>query len=454
MNNSQIAAAIAAILGTAAGSAALAQSVTTPTQAAAPSVALYIAGSSAAAKGVLASLETDLCGNAYLLFESTSNKNFFAVSCIPAAGKAGANGTDPYTVWYRDEGGSVVGALPIASGYAPKQLDLTALTACITNPCIPTITGSSTANGVDDSFTGALVGHTVDFGILDVEPAVFGLASKHNYPNAYSTTVWGAPALSTIGGLPSGTLFDEIYGIFVNNTSLTEGGSAVSTANPLKLSKQMVAKILDHTVTNWSTVTDITGNPVASSSVPVVIVNREQGSGSRAATDLLITGDSCQTQGLVLSEQNIAGKSPVNVDYFATGDVLGAANTITGAITYATIDQSASALSIVSLNGIAPSPLAAATGQYDFWVEATYVQNPNTTFVALQTSLINFLVSDLQTVGTTPHLVDVDAIPNSHNTASATFVANTAVAGLGGATIYINPFTRSGVTCNPPTYTP
>jgi ABC-type phosphate transport system substrate-binding protein len=464
-SNTTIAAAIAAVLGTAAGSAFATApgTATTPTQAASPTVSLYIAGSSAASAGVLSALESDLCGDQYLLYSSTSNKNFFAVSCEPASGVAGTtNATTVYTVWYRDEGGSVVGALPVVTGYNPKQLDLTQLTGCATNPCTPTILGASTGNGTDDSFTGALVSEPVQFGILDVEPSVFGLASEHNYPTAYSNTVWNPSnipiptVLSGLTNLASGSLFDEVYGIFVNNASLTEGGSAVSTSNPLKLSEAMVANILSKSVTNWSLVTDVTGNPVASGNVPIVIVNRETGSGSRAATDLLITGDACKSGGKVLSEQNVTGKSPVNVDYFATGDVLTAANTITGAITYATIDQTKPNLSLVSLNGITPSNLAAAAGQYDFWVEASYVVNPSqaSTFSPAQSSLVTFLTTELQNVGTTPHLVDIDAIPTAANGASATLTAQTAPSGLGGASIYINPFTRAGTTCSVPGYVP
>jgi len=473
-STTKIAAAIAAVLGTATGSAALATTrsvvhpatapgtAVTPTQAASPAVSLYIAGSSAASKGVLAALETDLCGGQYLLYSSTNNKNFFAVSCEPANGVAGTtNSTTVYTVWYRDEGGSVVGALPIVTGYKPLQLDLTQLTGCSGNPCIPTIAGASTGNGTDDSFVGALVNEPVQFGILDVEPGIFGYASQHNYPTGYSNATWNPSnipiptVLSGLAGLSGGQLFDEVYGIFVNNSGLFENGTAVSTGNPLKLSEAMVANILAKTVTNWSLVTDVTGAPVASSSVPIVIVNRETGSGSRAATDLLITGDACQTGGKALSEQNVGGKGATNTDYFATGDVLAAANTAAGAITYATIDQSASNLSLVSLNGIAPTNANAATGQYDFWVEASYVVNPNQTYTAAQSSLISFLTTELQNVGTAPHLADVLAIPSSNNAASVGLgTPSTAPSSLGGATIYVNPFTRSGTTCNLPGYVP
>jgi hypothetical protein len=144
--------------------------------------------------------------------------------------------------------------------------------------------------------------------------------------------------------------------------------------------------------------------------------------------------------------------------YFSTGDVLAAANSVAGAITYATIDQSASNMTKVSLNGIVPGNLAAATGQYDFWVEATALTNPNVSYSSLQTAFINYFTSDLQAIATAPHLIDVLANPLvAGNTASANTVgtgSTTTVSGLGTATIYINPFSRGKVTCALPVYQP
>jgi hypothetical protein len=62
----------------------------------------------------------------------------------------------------------------------------------------------------------------------------------------------------------------------------------------------------------------------------------------------------------------------------------------------------------------------------------------------------------MQTEATAPHVADVVAIPGvpagSGNVAHSV-LANSASAGggaLGAATIYTNPFTRAGVTCNLP----
>lgn len=447
--NAKIAAAIAAILGTVAGTdSALAQVSNPPSLANATSagVTLYVAGSSAAKNAVLGALQADVCGGASnaLTFTSTSNGNFFAVSCAPASGKAGADGNTYYTIYYRDEGGSVVGALPIVNNVNINQLDLTQITSCVSSTvCNPTVTGGSTANGVDDSFTGPLTKQPVQLGILDVEPAA--LATSKNYPNGYSTTVWGPknPAgLVSLNG-KAAALFDEVYGIFVN----TKSTGANFTESPLALSKQMVEQILTQNITDWSKVTDVSGNPVTSGSLAITVVNREPGSGSRAATDLLIAGDTCEAQG-----KNLLGTT----GYFSTGDVLGAANSVAGAITYATIDQSASNMTQVSLNGTVPGNLAAATGQYDFWVEATVVTNPNVTLSPLQSAFVSYFTSDLQAIATAPHLVDVIANPTvGGNTAKVNTVgtaSTTTVSGLGTATIYINPFSRGRTTCSLPTF--
>jgi len=67
-------------------------------------------------------------------------------------------------------------------------------------------------------------------------------------------------------------------------------------------------------------------------------VNREQGSGSRTATDLYFTGDHC-----TIPLQTRFRNPRRYGDYFSTGNVLAAANTIPGAITYASIDNAAAA---------------------------------------------------------------------------------------------------------------
>lgn len=441
--NFHVAAAIAAILGTAAGTGAEAAAPPTLAQAAAAPFQLYISGSSAASKAVLGALQVNLCGGAVnaLSVAGSPNTNFGAVSCAPASGVAGANGTNFYTVYYRFEGGSVTGALPIANNDAVEQLDLTksSFITCTGNTCTATVTGTSAANGTTDTFGGAVSPHAVQLGILDVEPAAL---VGNNYPTIYSTTAWGKNNPSGVAALASGVLFDEVYGIYVNT------GTTPGIKKPLSLSTQMVQNLLTKQITDWSQVTDTSGAQVSSTSIPVVIVNREVGSGSRAATDLLIAGDVCQVGGAKIQEA-----SKTATDYFSTGNVLDALNAQGGGISYATIDNAPeSNETLVSLNGITPTNANAASGQYPFWVEATFATNPNSIPDA---NLLSFITNSLQAVGTAPHLADVLANPTvggntPHVALGAGNTASGSLTGLGSATIYVNPFSRSKVTCNIP----
>jgi hypothetical protein len=447
--NAHIAAAIAAILGTAAGSGSAFATGAVPTlaEAASPDVSLYIAGSSAAKNAVLGALQTNLCGGASnaLTITSSPNTNFLAVSCRPgtvANPVAGGDGTKVFTVYNRFEGGSVVGALPIANNDAVNQLDLskTGSITCGATTCTATVNGTSSANGTTDTFTGAVSTHAVQMGILDVEPAAL---TGNNYPSPYNTANWGPVNPSGVAGLTSGVLFDQVFGIYVNT------GTTAGIATPLNLSTQMVANILTKQVTDWSAVTDTGGNQVSSVSIPIVIVNREQGSGSRAATDQLIAGDVCQAGGAKIAE---ASKNAV--DFFSTGDVLNALNTVGGGISYASIDNAVhSNETLVNLNGVTPTNLNAAGGSYPFWVESTFTTNPN---AVADAALLTYLTSSMQAIGTAPHLGSILANPGvGGNTAHVDVVnhGNTAtgsLTGLGSAKIYVNPFSRSKVTCTVP----
>ena len=439
-----LAAAIAAVLGTGAAYA------TPPSLADIESTTnnIFIAGSSAAKNAVLGALETNVCGGAgnAFIFNSSGNTNFFAVSCVPVAAASPAH-TGVYNFFYRDEGGSVVGMLPIVNTKAINQLALTAGTigGCGSSPCSITVTGTSSANGTTDTFgpTGTVAKQFVDIGIADVEPAALIGA---NYPTPYSTTVWGPVNPSGLVNLPATQLFGEVYALMVNE------GSTIFTENPLNLSLQTAQQILTHKIRDWSLVTDVNGNAVTSGPLAITIVNREKGSGSRTAADLLIAGDVCTTGGGSLFDPG--GANPT--DFFSTGDVLAAVGGVQGGITYATIDQTLPAgVTKVTLNGVAPSNLSAASGAYPFWVEATFVINPSS---PADQAVMAFITSALQTEATAPHLADVLAIPGVPSGPGANVphavIANSSssVPALGNAAIFVNPFTRNGVTCNAPLY--
>jgi len=444
--NITIAAAVAAVLS---GGAAYAAAPTLAEITAVPAAnTINIMGSSAIKNALLASIQNNFCGGAGNFTNITSsgnNSNFLGVSCTPAANQATNAGV--YNVFVRYEGGSVSGYLPIVNaasivGTCCKEISGSSLTTLT-----PSINGESTTNGTDDSFqiTGGSFAEVVpDMGIGDVEAAAL---IGNNYPTAYSSAVWGPTNDAGLFGLGTKGLVDEVYALFVNENS------TLFTENPLNLNLQMVNNILQHKVTNWSQVLDANGNAVTSGTLAITIVNREPGSGSRTATDILLVGDGC---GSASSPAAIFNKSGA-AQYFSTGDVLSAANTVAGAITYATIDNAGSKanLSLVSLNGVAPTNLAAAQGTYPFWVEAQYVNNAGNT--GADSAAINNIATALQSFATTAALADINVIP-ALAAANGTGTLNTPVhlnpvgngavpTGGGTATVYINPYTRSGHTC-------
>jgi len=445
VSNLKLAVAIASVL--AAGSTYA--TAPTPAQAQATQYPLYMAGSSAAVNGVLGVLEKTLCGGSYSLFSSTGDTNFFAVSCTPASGLfTGANGTDVYTVWYRDEGGSVTGALPLVTGSSINQMLLTATTSS-SSPYTVAISGSSALNGIDDSFGSGVFKAPVYFGITDVEP---GQLIGNNYPSAYKTSVYGHATSAQLAALATTAVFDQVFGIFVNTSSgFTEGtsGQGSSTAS-LALPYQTITNILNGSVSDWSTVTDVNGN-APSAGLPITIVNREQGSGSRTATDIFFTTDQCNKASVSPIQESTGGTA----DYFSTGNVLAAANGIPGAITYASIDNAGNAsypnLTLVAINGVQPSNLAAAAGAYNDWFEATAVTGPNLGSLPSNTqNLIAFLKTKLSVEATAPGAVDVLAVPSSVNTPNVPVSSTASV--NNGKTIYINPFTRNKNSCAVPAF--
>jgi len=453
--NLKIAAAVTAALASGASFAAGPSIATINSTPAANTI--NIMGSSAIKVALSNSILTNFCGgagNATVVTSNGNNTNFLGIACTPAAT---VSNTGNYNVWIRYEGGSVSGFLPIVNPGNPiNEIDGPSLTA---NPI--TINGSSSANGTDDSFTvaagGALSRHVPDLGIGDVEPkALVG----NNYPIDYSTGVWGNQNQAGLFGLGSSGIIDEVYALYVNENS------SLFTENPLNLSQQTIAAILTHQVTNWSQVYDINNNAVVSGPLAINIVNREYGSGSRAATDILLVGDGCGSGGNPTTLFTKTGAQR----FFSTGDVLKAANTLPGSITYATIDNTQKVspqanMVWVQINGVAPSNLAAAQGNYPFWVEAQYVNNAGNT--GADTAAVKAIISGLQSVSTTASLADIDAIPNITNATGTPTHFNTTVhlnpsltatvpSGGGtnsdgtSSTVYVNPFTRNGVTCNNP----
>ena len=456
--NHLIAAAVVATLGCAAASAQTVPPTLQQVQGVSRANTLYISGSSAISGALTNTILSSFCtpSTVQKITSSGNNTNFIGISCVPQSGVA--TNTGYYNIWIRYEGGSVSGYLPIVNNKPIKFISAAGL-----SNFTPAVNGNSTANGTDDSFTGVpFVSAINDLGIGDVEPqALIG----NNYPTAYSTTVWGPQNPKGLYKLAGQQLVDEVYAVYVTETTASVTSNPFANAgSDLKLSHETLANVLNGTFTDWSQVYDISGNPVltGSNTLPITIVDRETGSGSRAATDILLAGDACgATNGSAL-QSTLADTS--GVDYFSTGDVQNAGKLIQGAVTYVSIDHALSGTNpttvAIDIDGVVPSNLNAAQGIYPFWVEASYVNN--TAITKGDSKAVNNIVSALQNEATTAELADIVAIPNVTSANGANGGAfNTDVyfkasksaynnGATGSATIYVNAFSRGGVTCSNP----
>jgi hypothetical protein len=426
--NLKIAAAVAVAVG---GHMAAHAAGPTFAQCATAGATLYVAGSSAAQSAFSVALATDLFDSNGETTMSASNGNFKAYCGFAKSGNgAGIAAGTITTLYYRGEGGSVVGALPIASGKPVKMLDISSGACQVASPAT---TGTSATVGTTDGWGGCVTNHAVEMGITDLEPTVF---TPPNYPSAYSTAVFGTASKAQLAALTSTKLFQQVFGLYVNTSGINGGG----TGQAVNLTRETAAAILEGNYTDWSAVPSASGGQVSTVSAPITLVNREAGSGTRTGATIYFLGTNCVTFPATLSDPGPDG--------FATGDVLATAAATAGAITYASIDNSNASLSIASISGVTPSNLAATNGQYDWWFEATAqkgtITSPN------GTALYNFLSGgELTNLATAPHAVDVNAIPNAGNPANVAAVPVTAST-VNSKTIYINPFTRAGNSCNIP----
>jgi ABC-type phosphate transport system substrate-binding protein len=432
MRNLQIAAAVALAIG---GHSA-AQAAQTPAACAAAGATLYVAGSSAAQPSFGTALAADLfdAGGETVISATGGNGNFKAYCGAAKAGNgAGVPTGTIVTVYYRGEGGSVVGVLPIVSGKPVKQLDLSQPSCQIAGPVV---NGTSATVGTTDAWSGCVTNHVVEMGVSDLEPTVF---TSPNYPSAYSTTVFGTASKAQLAALVPVPLFQQVFGLFVNTSGINGGASGQA----IDLTRETAANILEGNYVNWNAVPTASGGVVSSTSQPITIVNREAGSGTRTGATIYFLGTNCSTAPGTLLDPTPA------TDGYATGDVLSTAATTPGAITYASIDNNGKqpALTMASINGVAPDNLKSTSGTYDWWFEATAQKGTITSPGG--TGIYNWLTGgELSNIATAPHVKHIMAIPNTSNIPLVPVTGSASL--VNGVTIYINPFTKSGNSCSIP----
>jgi ABC-type phosphate transport system substrate-binding protein len=411
---------------------------------------LVMAGSSAAAPAVANFIETQVCGssaNTLLVTSSGGTKNFLAYSCQipnqiddPIGGGASIPANTIVTIYYRTEGGSVVGALPVATNHTIKRLNLADGTCTGTGLLATcTVNGATTNSGLTDTWSQAVTNDLVQLGVTDVEPSQLISA---DYPTNYATSAFGSATVAQMQSLGTSPLLQQVFALVVN--TLNQGFSAAS------ISKESAANILNGTYTNWNKVPNIAGNALTTASHAITRINREPGSGTRTSANIYFLNYLC---GQVSPIPARAGE----VLNFSTGDELNAVQATPGAVGYASIDNlltSANStkypnLVMVALNGVAPGNFAAATGQYDYWFEATLVPNPSVNQSSQTATLSNYLTANLPDLASAPALPDINVIPGAgpSNNPALPIPSN---GQAGTAAVYVNPFSRSGNSCTVP----
>ena len=463
MGNMKIAAAVSGILAAAAAPSAFAAYVGEPaaqTAAAAAPAAnfFYTGGSSAAVSGFGTGVGADVCQAGTLATFVTIPGKVPAAqnpgTPIPAVGtpdfrmfSCTANGNLPtltgqtINIAYRADGGSVVGAYAPLNNAAVNELNIATAwcvadastanqydcaTALNTTQAVPAgaaaITGTTVANGPADSYGGALVKHTLYYGISDLEPGVFGnskgnhgagggnddpLSSSAGAPYPY--TFLGADAtVNQLQAMTHTLVFQQTFG-WVANTAL--GISDISSAD--------LAAIMSGATTDWAHIpksaADGAAGPVAGPGTKIILCQRDLGSGTRSSADIVFTGDGCNPYGAAISNTYIP--LGANNDNFSTPDELACVQANANSIGYVSVDNFSKAgttypnVKALTLDGRTASNAATATGSYQYAVEASINKNGAYAPSANETAFFGRMVTDLQALATAPQSAQINALP-------------------------------------------
>jgi hypothetical protein len=253
---------------------------------------------------------------------------------------------------------------------------------------------------------------------------------------------FGTATPAQLKSLPATHVFDQTFGLVVN----VKGQSFTS----VNLTRESAANIVLGNYSDWHNVPDaITGNPISSVSSSITRINREPGSGTRASANVFLLGYHCS------SAVSMPNPQPGEVLNFSTLDEMNAVNNVPGSIGYASIDQILNPSNgtkftnviLASIDGVAPSNQAAATGRYGWWFEATLI--PETGVTGGSLALSTYLQNELGRLSEMPPIPELLAIPGirSSNTASTPLTTNF---GTGTLAVYVNPYGRAGNSCSVP----
>ncbi len=341
-----------------------------------PAVVLHMSGSSAlqnAVSMVAESLFTS--GNVIELWDGdgtsagTKGSNQRAYLGIVKTGTLPDGYTVPSSiagkevlVYYRAQGGSVYGVVPVALGSSIAFLDKSTCgsSSVKTNSLtgIPVYSCTGTTNAVTEA------------GISDVDPATnnapINLASVAGVPTF--------PPLNAtqLASLHSSTVLAQVFGVPVNGTAAQGSLAPVDgTHHPamLNLSSAQVGGLMGGTISDWAAV----DSSITAGTTTLVVCRRQPGSGTQASVNAEVFGNPCMSGGaapLTFGSTATLGSSAV----VGAGNVVVVENSSSGNVaqcmTYANSSNGTKAIDVTTGNLVTPG---AANS-----VVLNAVTNPNT----------------------------------------------------------------------------
>lgn len=476
--NLKISAAVAAVIACSAVPA-FASDLTTTTNVqngTTAGVVLNVSGASAQRDAFVSFMARTVCqSGTFDLYRASpsAGADFRAYSCrvVNDAGVYGGAANQLAVVFYRSEGGSAWGPVPMSRRNATAPFytaanDIAVTRLNVDNSC--TTTSSASVGTVvytvhecpvpandyqlaTDTFTDAnLALSVVDLGVADEEPKMY---SGVNFPTV-STRLTQIPAgsrdsfMNAINSIAQ-VGFGQTFGIIVNNTS---GPFSGTTGTPKRtIGKNVLAGIFNGTYKNWNQIVSSDGTLVSSTSVPIKVCRREPGSGTQVAAHQYFLGTSgCNpqfpngtfvTDGADADQTNLAADTDGVIERGTSGDLATCVATLPGAIGLVVGNAAPTNTVFLNVDGRAPTREAAAVGAYDFWYEQTFTVNPRLGAGAKQ-DLANALIAEARLSGSAPNVLSVISLPNENNDplGQGAFNANTPPISFG---------TRGGDSCTP-----
>lgn len=459
MRNLKIAVAVAGVIAACGAASTTYAGSTTAAVANAAAFKFYTGGSSAAISGLSTGVGADLCGGVGNVTVFTSNPSgspvktpdFRAISCVAAKPVGAPWVGQQITIYYRAEGGSVVGAYAPLNNLSVNELDLG--TAACGVPAVQadtsfisscTVGGHSDTNGPTDSYTSGVSPHVFEYGISDLEPGVFGNAfgepwagGGNDDPSGIYTFLGADATPDQLQAMTHTLLFQQTFGLIANK------GLAITD-----IPRQVAAAIFNGTLTDWQNVA-IGGVAVKAVSTPIHICHRDLGSGTRTSADIFFEQTGCNSVGSTLA----LADAVTNPDSFSTGDVLACVDGDAASIGYVSVDNFAKVkanTTAVTLDGQTGSNKASAQGDYGWAFEASANKNTNIVFTANQNTFWNYFIPAIQTLATAPQSAQINVLPGvltnkSNNHTNGVLQAN----GKVFVTSYARDTTGPGNSCTP-----